>query len=122
MDALAGEWRGTDEDAGVTLPDDGDGLNFGRRGSQLHDHDDGCGGRDGCQGVHDNAELAVIRVRFVGVEVGRLGYGKERQKDKAQPRDHRQKVTATAAISAEECLESCQTRVSAASYSTKDRN
>lgn len=115
MDALAGEWRGADKETGITLPDHGDGLCFGHRGSQLHDHDDGCRGCDRRQGVHDNAELAVICVGFVGVEVGYLSYRKQRQKDKAQPRNHRQKATATAAIPGEVCLEAYQTKISAAS-------
>ena len=85
----------------------------------MHDYDDGWRRGDGRQGVHDNAELAVIGVGIVGVEVSYLSHRKHRQKDKAKPRNQRQKVTAVVALEAEECLKSRQSEISAVSIVQK---
>jgi hypothetical protein len=42
--------------------------------------------------VHDDAQLAVIRVGLVGVQVRNLGYGQKRQQDKTHCGDYRQKA------------------------------
>jgi hypothetical protein len=67
--------------------------------------------------VHDDAELAVVRVSFIGVQVGDLSYRKQGQKDKAQAGNGRQESAAAAALS--QCLESCQSIVPAASILQK---
>jgi hypothetical protein len=40
--------------------------------------------------MHDAAQLAVIGIGLVGVQVRNLGYGQNRQQDKAQSGHHRQ--------------------------------
>ena len=114
-DALAGDWRGANEEAGLPLPDHDDRLGLGRGGSQLHHDDDDGHYRNGRHRVHYHAELAVIRVGRVRVLVGYLGYGQQRQKDKAHQRDRRQKAMPCAAFPPEVCLKSSQSMVSALS-------
>ena len=59
----------------------------------MHHHDDGRSGcRHGRQRVHHNAQLAVVGVGLVGVQVRYLGDGQQRQKDKAHDRNDRQKA------------------------------
>ena len=50
-----------------------DGVSMGRGGSQLHDHNDSRRGSNGHNRVHDNAQLAVVRVRLVRMNVRDLG-------------------------------------------------
>lgn len=69
-----------------------DRFGLGRGSSQLHDHNHSrsCGYRH--HRVHDDAQLAVIRVGLVGVQVRNLGYGQKRQQDKTHCGDYRQKA------------------------------
>lgn len=76
----------------MPLLSDEDGLGQWNGSAQLHDHDHGRGGRNGRQRVHDNAELAVIRIALVGVQVRNLGHGQHRQQKQAQGGDYRQKA------------------------------
>jgi Tfp pilus assembly protein PilV len=46
--------------------------------------------------VHRNAQLAVIGVALVGVQVRNLRYGQQSQQDQAHCGHHRQKADATA--------------------------
>ena len=69
-----------------------DGLGLGHKGSQLHDHDDGSGGRNGRQRVHYHAQLAVIGIGLVGVQVRNLGYGQHDQQDQAKHCNRRHKA------------------------------
>jgi hypothetical protein len=46
--------------------------------------------------VHRNAQLAVIGVGLVGVQVRNLRYGQQRQQDQAHRGHDRQKANATA--------------------------
>jgi hypothetical protein len=72
--------------------------------------------------MHHNAELAVICVGRVRVLVGYLGYGQQRQKDKAHNRNRRQQALPDAAFPMEIRLKSLQSTVSAVLYSTEGRN
>ena len=107
-DALAGDWRGTNEEPQLALPGNDSGLALGRGCSTLDQYDCRRSGRDGRQGVHDNAQLAVIGVGLVRVEVCCLSDGQQGQKDEAQHSNDRQKVMPGAAACAEICLEFCQ--------------
>ena len=82
-DALAGDWGRTNEEAGLALPRDEDRLSLRCRCAEVYEHDDcrSCAHRGNC--VHDNAQLAVIGIGLVGVQVSDLGNGQERQQDKA---------------------------------------
>jgi hypothetical protein len=60
-----------------------DGLGLGRGGSQLHHDDDGSNCSHGRQRVHDNAQLAMIGVGLVRVQVRYLRYREQGQEDKA---------------------------------------
>lgn len=48
--------------------------------------------------MHDDAQLAVIGVALIGVQVRNLGYGQKRQQDKAHRGDYRQKAGAATAF------------------------
>jgi hypothetical protein len=82
----------------------------------LHDYDGGRGGSNGHHRVHDNAELAVIGVRLVRVQVRDLSHGQHRQQNQTENghcrqkagQEARQKARLGAAFAAENCLKSCQ--------------
>jgi len=90
--ALAGERRGTNEEANLPLAGNYDGLGLGRGSSQLHDDDDCRSSGNGNHSVHDNAQLAVICVGIVRMKVSGLGYGQHRQQEQTQDRHSRQKA------------------------------
>jgi hypothetical protein len=71
-DALAGDWRGTDEEPDLALTGDDDGADRSYVGSQLHQNDRGCQSRDRHERVHHNAQLAVVCVRLSWVEMNYL--------------------------------------------------
>jgi hypothetical protein len=54
---------------------------MGRGSSQLHDHNDSRRGSNGHNRVHDNAQLAVVGVRLIRVQVRDLGNDQHRQQD-----------------------------------------
>jgi hypothetical protein len=110
-DALAGAWRGANKEASLALPDHADWRSPWDEDSQSHNLDDGCQGRDWHHRVHHNAQLAMISVGLVLVNVRNLGYGQQRQKDKAHDSNRRQKPL-PAAASAEISLKSCQSTAS----------
>jgi hypothetical protein len=60
-----------------------DRLGLGRRGSQLHQNDGSRRNRRGRHRVHHDAQLAVIGIGLVGMQVRNLGYGQDRQQGKA---------------------------------------
>ncbi|MDR3754096.1 MAG: hypothetical protein P4K93_09990 [Terracidiphilus sp.] len=64
----------------------------------MHDHDHGRSGNDGNHRVHDDAQLAVIGVGLVGVQVRNLGDGQKRQQDKTHGGDYRQKAGGATAL------------------------
>jgi hypothetical protein len=76
----------------------------------LHQYNDNCGSRDGHHRVHDDAELAVIRVGIAGVQVRNLSDSQKRQQDQAQARDDRQKAAPGGVLPAEMGLKNCQTQ------------
>ncbi len=86
----------------------------------MHYDDDDRRSRDGRDRVHYDTELAVIGVGIVRVVVRYLGYGQQRQKDKAQDRNRWQKAMPGAAFSVKICLKSSQSMVSAPSILQKD--
>jgi len=75
-----------------------DGIGLGRGGSQLHDHNHSRSGGNGHHRMHDNAQLAVIRVGLVGMHVRNLGYGQHRQQNQAKHRHRRHKAGPGAAF------------------------
>ncbi len=91
-DALAGDRRRANEEANLPLAGNDDGLGLGRGRSQLHDDDDGSSSGNGHHRVHDDAQLAVIGVGLVGVEVRDLGYGQHRQQEQAEDCHGRQEA------------------------------
>ena len=101
--ALAGDRRGSNEEANLPLAGNYDGLGLGRGSSQLHDDDDCGSGCDGRDRVHGDAELAVIGVALAGMQVRDLGNGERGQKDEAQDGDGRQKAKREAASNAASC-------------------
>lgn len=74
----------------------------------MHHDDDGRNCGHGRQGVHDNAQLAMIGVGLVRVQMRYLRYREQGQEDKAQNCDDRQKARPIAPLDAEKCLKSCQ--------------
>ena len=89
---------------------DGFGLRSGS--SQLHDRDDSRRGCNGHHGVHDNAQLAVVGIRLVRVQVRDLCNDQHRQQNQTKNGHRRQKAgqeaPLCAAFAAENCLKSCQ--------------
>lgn len=76
----------------------------------MHQHYDRGSGHSGYGCVHDDAELTVIRIGFVGVQVSNLGHGQHGQQGKAQPRDRSHQAAARAEINVQMCPKSCQKR------------
>jgi len=70
--------------------------------------------------VHHDAELAVIGVGRGRVLMGDLGYGQQRQKDKAHHGNRWQKTRPRAASTVEMCLKPCQLMISAPSILPKN--
>ena len=80
-DALAGDWGRADEEAGKSLPGNDSGLDP-RRGCPEGDHDnDGWGGCRGRRRMHGDAQLAVVGVSLIGVQVRGLSEGQQGQED-----------------------------------------
>jgi hypothetical protein len=88
--------RGTNKEAELGSPDHHVRLGLGSRSAQAHKHDRNRGNRRGRHGVHRDAQLAVIGVGLVGMQVRDLRYGQKRQQDQAQGSYDRQKAGATA--------------------------
>jgi hypothetical protein len=74
----------------------------------LHDDNDGRRGCDRRDGVHDDAELAVIGIAFARVNVCNLSDCECGQQDEAQNSNRRQKAALGAAFAAENCAKSRQ--------------
>jgi hypothetical protein len=75
-DALAGDWGRTNEEPGLALASDHDGLSLLGWGPKLDKHDRSCGRRSRNHRMHDNAQLAVVGVGLVRVKVRYLRNGK----------------------------------------------
>ena len=101
---------------------DGFGLRSGS--SQLHDRDDSRRGCNGHHGVHDNAQLAVVGIRLVRVQVRDLCNDQHRQQNQTKNGHRRQKAgqeaPLCAAFAAENCLKSCQPMEPSGSILQKD--
>jgi len=97
-DALPGNGRRANEKADLPLVGNDDGIGLGRGGSQLHDHNHRRGHRHGHHRVHHDAQLAVIGVGLVGVQVRNLGYGQHCQQNQAKHRHRRHKAGPGAAL------------------------
>ena len=110
-DALAGAWRRANKEPGLALPDHADWLGPWHKDTQSHNLDDSCHDPGRHHRVHRNAQLAMISVGLVLVDVCNLGYGQQRQKDKAHDSNRRQEPL-PAAASAEISLKSCQATAS----------
>jgi len=88
-DALQGDGRRADKEADLPLVGNEDGLGLRSRSAQVHEHDNSRRNRRGRHRMHDAAQLAVIGIGLVGMQVRNLGYGQNRQQDKAQSGHHR---------------------------------
>ena len=106
-DALAGAWRRANKEPGLAPPGHANWLGPWHEDTQSHnlnnDHQD----RDRHDRVHHRAQLAMISVGLVLVNVRNLGYGQKRQQDEAHDSYRRHEPLPTAA-SAEISLKSCQ--------------
>lgn len=103
-----GDRRGTDKEPGLPFARDQKRLGGERQRFKLHHHDDGHSGRSRHGGVHHDAELTVIGIGLVGVQVRNLGNGQHGQQGKAKAggRDH--ETAARAEIHVQICLKSSQ--------------
>ena len=90
------------------MPDDDVRLSRGSRGADRHQDNGGCRGSCGHCRVHHDAQLAVIGVGLVRVQVGDLGYDQQGKQDKAHDRYRREDAVPGAAPTAEICLQCCQ--------------
>jgi hypothetical protein len=111
-DASEGDWRRTDEEPQLALPDDDERLGLGSGGSQLHQNDGGCHYCDRYGSVQGDAELAMIGVDGVGVQVRDLRDRDGRKQHQAQARDNREQKRPAALIPADKCLNCRQTATS----------
>jgi hypothetical protein len=111
-DALAGDRRWAYVESDLPLVGNNDGIGLGRGSSQLHDDNDGRGGGNRRQRVHDDAQLTMIGIRLVRVQVRGLSEDKHRQQDQTEHRHRRVKARPGAAFPAEICLMSCQSFLS----------
>ncbi len=92
MDALQGDGRGTDEEAELGSPGYQDRLGNAGSSAQAHKQDRNRGSRRGRHRVHHDAQLAVIGISRVGVQVRNLRYGQESQQDQAYGGNDRQQA------------------------------
>ncbi len=74
------------------------GSAWGAEAAQLHDHNHSRSGRYGHHRVHDDAQLAVIRVVLVGMGVRNLGHDQHRQQNQTKHRHRRHKAGPGAAL------------------------
>ena len=95
MEALQGEGWGTGKEAELRPPSHHDRLGHGSGSAQAHKQDRNRGSRCGCYRVQHDAQLAMIGVGRVRVQVRDLRYGQEGQQGKAHGGDNRQKADAT---------------------------
>ena len=96
----------------MPLAGNDDGFDLRSGSSQLHNENDSRRGSNGHHGVHDNAQLAVVGVRLVRVQVRDLSNYQHRQQSQTKGGDDRQKAgpeaTLGAASAAKIFLKSCQ--------------
>jgi hypothetical protein len=69
-----------------------DGLGLRSGSAQVHKHNDGRSYRSGHHRVHDDAQLAVIGIGLVGVQVRNLSHRQHRQQYQAKHRHRRHKA------------------------------
>jgi hypothetical protein len=70
--------------------------------------------------VQHNAQLAMIGVGLVGVQVRDLAHGEKSQQDKAHAHDNQRELLPGAALGAEMCPKSCQLGKPHHSHSTRE--
>jgi hypothetical protein len=83
----AGDGRGADKKPDLPFTEDKNRFGDGSKGSKLHHHNGGRSSYSGHGRVHDDAELTVIRIRLIRVQVSGLGDGQHGQQNEAQSRD-----------------------------------
>ena len=89
-DASAGDWGRPNEQPHLTLPGDNQRLGLGRGGTQFHQNDGGRHGGDGCGSVQGDAQLTVVGVDRIGVQMGDLRERNGRKQHQAQASDNRE--------------------------------
>jgi hypothetical protein len=97
-DALRGDRRRANKEADLPLVGNDDRFGLRRGGSQLHDHNHSRSGGNWHHRVHDDAQLAVIRVGLVRVQVCNLRHRQHRQQDQAKHGNRRHKAGPRAAF------------------------
>ena len=101
--------RGTNKEAELGSPDHHVRLGLGSRSAQAHKHDRNRGNRRGRHGVHRDAQLAVIGVGLVGMQMRNLGHRQHCQQNQAKHRHRRHKAGPGAAFPEPLWPESLQT-------------
>jgi len=97
-DALQGDGGRANKETDLPLMGNCDGFGLRGGGAKVHEHDDGSGDRSRRHRVHDDAQLAVIGVGLVGMDVRNLGYGQHRQQSQAKHCHRRHKAGPCAAL------------------------
>lgn len=69
-----------------------DGFSLRGGGAKVYEHDDSRGNRRWHHRVHDNAQLAVVGIGLVGMQVRNLGHRQHRQQHQAKDRHRRHKA------------------------------
>lgn len=105
---LAARRRGTGVELRMPVPGDGLRLKYGRRGVELHQHNQEGSHGDRCGGVHGNADGAVVCSGCVGVEVRHLNDREESEQNQTHHRKDWQRGELCAAALAEMGVRSCQ--------------
>ena len=106
--ALTASRRGTGIKLGMPVPGDGQRLKHGRRGLELHQHNqDGSHGDRHC-GMHGNADWAMVGSGCVRVEVRHLNDCQESEQNQTHHRQHGQRGELCAGVLAEMGVQSCQ--------------
>ncbi len=112
-EALAASGRGTNEELGIVMTNDGFGLNERRGNAHLHQDSCNLARLNRCRRVHRDAKRAMVGSSFIRVNVRHLGNCEQRQQHEAQDRDHPQshgtrKCSLCASVHADLGRKSCQ--------------
>lgn len=96
--ALTETGRGTCKERSVPRPNDRPGFEHRSGCTDLHQNDKGCSDGYGRNRMHDDAQRAMVSVRFERVDVGHLDHHQQRQQSQAHHRRNREESRARAAV------------------------
>jgi hypothetical protein len=104
----AGDGRGANEKPGLPFSQNENRFGDGRKRSELHD--DNYGGSSDCGhgSVHDDAELAMVRICLIRMKVSDLSNGQHGKQNKAQPGDRKHQAAARVEFQVQMCPDCCQ--------------